>query len=349
MNEMISPNDSRRHWRSLVAEYAGLTAALMLLTLTFSLLSPHFFAFSTAITIANNNADLMVIAVGMTLVLVLGEIDLSVGSVLALGGALLGVVIVDIPWPLAGIWQWLLILPLAVIACLAVGALCGAVSGSLNALLGIPSFIITLGMLEMARGSAYLVTGSETKYIGAIVEPIGAPLPVLGLSPAFLLAVAVVILGQLTLTRTVFGRYCVAIGTNQQAVRLAGIDPRPTRIAVFALSGLLAALAGVFQTARLSTADPNTAVGMELSAIAAVVIGGTSLMGGRGNVINSLLGVLIIAVLQNGLAQVGAGEPTKRIITGAVIVLAVTIDAVRHRFDAQYFKRLVRQLLGRRT
>jgi ribose transport system permease protein len=121
----------------------------------------------------------------------------------------------------------------------------------------------------------------------------------------------------------------VAIGTNREAVRLSGIDPRPVIAAVFAISGLLAGLAGVFQVAYLESADPNAGIGMELSAIAAVVIGGTSLMGGAGSVVSSFLGVLIISVLQTGLAQVGATEPTKRIITGAVIVLAVIIDAYR--------------------
>lgn len=133
------------------------------------------------------------------------------------------------------------------------------------------------------------------------------------------------------LTRTVFGRYLVAIGTNREAVRLSGIAPGPIEVAVFAVSGALAGLAGVFHVAYLESADPNAGIGLELSAIAAVVIGGTSLMGGRGSVVSSFLGVLIIAVLQAGLAQVGATEPAKRIVTGAVIVAAVIADGYRHR------------------
>jgi ribose transport system permease protein len=156
------------------------------------------------------------------------------------------------------------------------------------------------------------------------------PLPIVGLSPAFILAVLVVIAGQILLSRTVLGRHMVAIGTNPEAVRLSGIDPRPVILTVFALSGLLSGVAGVFHVAYLESADPNAGIGMELSAIAAVVIGGTSLMGGRGSVISSFLGVLIIAVLQTGLAQIGATEPAKRIVTGAVIVAAVILDAYRH-------------------
>jgi ribose transport system permease protein len=197
---------------------------------------------------------------------------------------------------------------------------------------GIPSFIVTLGMLEIARGFTKVITDSQTKYIGSSVESIGEPLPGILLSPAFLLAIAVVLAGQFLLSRTVFGRYCVAIGTNEEAVRMSGIHSKPYSITVFVISGVLCALAGLTQTSRLSTADPNAAIGIELAAIAACVIGGTSLMGGRGNVINSFLGVLIIAVLQTGLAQLGVSDANKQIITGSVIIVAVLLDAIRIRW-----------------
>jgi ribose transport system permease protein len=221
----------------------------------------------------------------------------------------------------------------AVAACLGVGLLCGSINGAITVAWKIPSFIVTLGMLEMARGGAYLVTESETKYIGPRIEILAAPLPGIGFSTAALFAVSVVVAGQWVLSCTLFGRYMTAIGHSEQVVRYSGIDPRPTKIAVFAVAGLLAAVGGVFQTSRLGSADPNGGIGLELAAIAAVVIGGTSLMGGRGSVINSFLGVLIIAVLQTGLAQVGATEPTKRIITGGVIVVAVIADVYRDRLS----------------
>ena len=144
-----------------------------------------------------------------------------------------------------------------------------------------------------------------------------------------------VVVAQLVLSRTVFGRSVVGIGTNEEAMRLAGVDPRPIRIIVFAVTGLLAGLAGLMQSARLEAADPNAGTGMELQVIAAVVIGGTSLMGGRGSVVNTAFGVLIIAVLEAGLAQVGASEPSKRIITGCVIVAAVIVDTLRQRRAAR--------------
>lgn len=138
----------------------------------------------------------------------------------------------------------------------------------------------------------------------------------------------------------------MAIGTNEQAVRLAGIDPRWSKVAVYALLGLLTGLGAVFYTSRLGSSDPNAGVGLELSAIAAVVIGGTSLMGGRGSVVNSFLGVLIIATLEAGLAQVGASEPVKRVVTGLVIIVAVILDAWRHHLSGQKGSLFRRLFLG---
>ena len=150
------------------------------------------------------------------------------------------------------------------------------------------------------------------------------------------------------LSRTLFGRYLVAIGTNEQATRLAGIRTKPAKVAVFALSGLLSGLAGVIYTSRLGSSDPNAGSGLELSAIAAVVIGGTSLMGGRGSVVNTFFGVLIIDTLEAGLAQVGATEPTKRVMTGVVIVAAVVLDAWRHQLAGGKLA-LLKRLLSRRS
>ncbi len=305
--------------RVLRSDYLGLLVVLLALCLVFGTLSDRFFTLRTFATVANQVPDLAVVAIGMTFVLIVGGIDLSVGSVLALAGVLLG----------TGLSEWSLSLGLAAAVAILAGVLCGLLNGAVSVFFSVPSFIVTLGTLEMARGAAYLVTGSRTAYIGPAIEPVGAPLAGLGLSPAFLAAVGLVIAGQILLSRTVFGRYAVAIGTNEEAVRLSGIDPRPTRIAVFALAGLLSGLGGIFHAGRLAAADPNAAVGLELSAIAAVVLGGTSLMGGRGSVVRSFFGVLVIAVLQSGLAQVGASEPVKRVVTGLVIVGAVIADSYR--------------------
>jgi ribose transport system permease protein len=178
-----------------------------------------------------------------------------------------------------------------------------------------------------------VVTDSRTQYIGSVIEGLSTPLW-LGVSPAFVLAFAIVVFGHVFLRKSVVGRYLVGIGTNEEAMRLAGVDPRPLKVLVFALTGALAALAGLMQISRLEAADPNAGVGMELQVIAAVVIGGTSLMGGRGSVLNTFLGVLIVAVLEAGLAQIGASEPMKRITTGCVIIAAVLADVYRSRRSA---------------
>ncbi len=304
--------------RRMGAEIAGLGLVLGALVLVFSLATERFWSLANLRTIANQIPENVVAAVGLTFVLVAAGIDLSVGSVLALCSATLGL----------GLLRLGMGLPLSILLALATGGLCGALNGLLVVRFALPSFIVTLGTLEMARGATYLLTRSQTLYVGARVEGAGEAF-VLGLAPAFLGAIALVALGQLVLSRTVFGRYVTAIGTNEEAVRLSGIDTRRVKLAVFVVSGFLAGLAGIVSTVRLAAADPNAGLGFELQVIAAVVVGGTSLLGGRGSVVGSLLGVLIIAVLGTGLAQVGAQEPTKRLVTGIVIVAAALADRLR--------------------
>jgi len=316
-----TPTSSRAaEWRQVLAEYLGLTVALVILMAVFSLSAQHFLSAITLRTIANQIPSALLVATAMTYVLVIGEIDLSVGSVLALSGAVMGVAMAQWHWPL---WA-------ALIAALATGLVCGAFNGLVSIRWRLPSFIVTLGTLEMARGGAHAVTRSQTQYIGSAVGAI-ADTDILRFSLPFLVAVMMVVVGQLVLARTVFGRHMVAVGTNQEAVRLSGIDPRPIKLAVFLITGTLVALAAAIDTSRFQSANPNAGLGFELQAIAAVVIGGTSLMGGRGSVVSTFLGVLIIAVLNSGLASVGAKDEMKRLVTGFVIVAAVIVDHYRHR------------------
>jgi ribose transport system permease protein len=307
-----------------VGEIVVLLGIWLGLFLLFGLFSPNFLTGRTLSALANRVPYLTVVSVGMTLVLIIGGIDLSVGSVLGLCGAVLGVAMVDWRWPLS----------LGAVLSLLVGLAAGFVNGFLSVGMKIPSFIVTLGMLEIARGLAYLTTHSQTKYIGAGVEGLAKPIGALGCSPAFLVALAVMICGQVLLKSSLFGRHLFAIGGNEQAAHYAGINTRTPKVAVFALLGSLTGLSAVFYTSYLGSSDPNAGVGFELAAIASVVIGGTSLVGGRGSVVKSFLGVLIITTLEAGLAQVGASEPAKRVITGAVIVLAVVLDAWRHQWSA---------------
>lgn len=287
----------------------------------FGCLSDRFLTAATFSSVANRIPPLALLATGMTLVLIIGGIDLSVGSVVALAGSVTGVLLVDQGWSL----------PAALATAVAVGGLAGFINGVIVVTFRVPSFIVTLGMLEIARGLCYQVADSQTKYLGASVEWLASPIAGLPISPAFLLAVTTVIAGHLLLTRMVLGRKMMAIGTNEEATRLAGIRIAPVKLIVFFLSGALAGVAAICHVARLGASDPNAGLGMELSAIAAAVIGGTSLSGGRGSVLCSFLGVLIIATLEAGLAQVGVSEPIKRLVTGAVIILAVIADGLRKR------------------
>jgi ribose transport system permease protein len=311
----------KKAWQTLAVQYGGLLAVLLLMVTFFSLMTESFFQIGTVRLIANQIPELTLIAVGMTLVLVIGQIDLSVGSVMALAGAVVGVLVVKAGWPL-----WLAI-PLGVL----IGGLCGLVTGSMSIWFKIPSFIVSLGMLEIARGATRRLLDSNTLSIGSEIGAISQPIAGLGLSPAFLIALTAVVGVQFLLSYTVYGRYFIAIGTNAQAVRMSGIRTEPYAIAVFIISGLLCGIAALAPTSLMEAADPGAGTGIELSAIAACVIGGTSLMGGRGNAISTFMGVLVIAVLQTGLSRMSVEDANKQIITGVVIVAAVLIDRLRSK------------------
>jgi len=295
--------------------------ALLLLVAFFGFTADNFFSAGTLTAILTQLPALTVVTIGMTLVLITGGIDLSVGSVVALSSAVIGIAFAVFELPLL----------VSALLGIAAGGCAGLINGVLGAYFRLPIFIVTLGMLEAGRGMAYLVTNSQTVYIGPSIQSLALPISGIGVSASFLISFTLVVLAQLALTRTVFGRYLIAIGTNETAAKISGIRTEPYLTWVLVISGLLAGLGGLMNAAYLGASDPNAAIGLELSAIAAAVIGGTSLMGGRGSIIGAFIGVLIISVLQNGLAQLGISEPFKRLITGLVIILAVLIDRWRSR------------------
>ena len=291
---------------------------LVALVVVFGLTTSHFASWTTARALANQAPDTLLVATGMTLVIVTGGIDLSVGSVLALSAAVFGLVLTGPAHSLA----------LAAVASVLTGTAAGLVNGAVSVRWQLPTFLVTLGMLEMARGATYLLTDSRTMYLGARVDLVSRDV-LFGLGAPAVLAILVIAGGQFMLTRLVFGRELLAVGTNAEAARLAGISPGRVRIAAFGLAGALAGLAAIVQAGRLAAVDPNAGTGLELDAIAAVVIGGTSLSGGRGSVVASALGALVILVLGAGLAQLGVQEPTRRLVTGGVIVAAAIVDHYR--------------------
>ncbi len=319
----------RRDWLEsswdAIGEHVALLLVLGGLVAFFALTARNFLSLAVFRTIANQIPYTIVLAVGMTYVLIIAGIDLSVGSVLALSVAVMALVLTSVKGALAP-----LALPLGLAACLGTGILCGAINGAVTVAWRLPAFIVTLGMLEMARGAAYFTTQMRTLYFDSKVAGL-SEVSLGGLSLSFYLALAVVALAQFVLTRTVFGRYMVAVGTNEEAVRLSGIDPRPVKFAVYALCGGLTGLAGVMHALKSPSANAGIGQGYELDAIAAAVIGGTSLMGGRGSVVGSFLGVLILTVLWFGLSALGTAEEYKRFVTGFAIVAAAIAEYYRRR------------------
>jgi ribose transport system permease protein len=261
-------------------------------------------------------------AIGMTMVIVSGGIDLSVGSVIALTGVVTALALRDGSAPL-----------LAVGAGIAAGGLVGIVNGLAITRLKVIPFISTLGMLGVARGAAKWLAGQQTVNVPETwVNELAVTFPRpewLLVAPGVWLSLGLAVLTAVALRRTVFGRRVFAIGSNEAAARACGIPVDRLKIWIYALAGVLFGLSGVLQMSRLRQGDPTVAIGTELDVIAAVVIGGGSLSGGVGSILGSLVGASIMAVLRNGSQQMGWPNYIQEIIIGAIIVIAVAVDRLR--------------------
>ncbi|GFE66481.1 ABC transporter permease [Litoreibacter roseus] len=307
---------------------AGIGLALLVLILFFAVTTEHFLSPNNITNILTQITINLILAVGMTFVILIGGIDLSVGSVMAFAAVVAGKAIT-----LPGLGTTELIL-LACLAGLLAGLVCGILNGVLSAYWSLPSFIITLGMLNIARGAALQVSDAQTIYSFPFAfEEFGSKL-IYGVPVVFLLGLALVAIAWFVLNRTVFGRLIYGIGNNEEAVRLAGHPVFWYKVAAFTICGLTAGIAAIVYMARLSIASPIAGIGFELNAIAAVIIGGTSLSGGRGSVIGTLLGAFIIGVLANGLILIGLSDFMRQMITGVVIIIAVVLDHYRAKFSA---------------
>jgi len=308
---------------------AGIGLALVVLCIIFSIFAPRFASVANLTNIFTQISINTVIAVGMTFVILLGGIDLSVGSVLALCTVVAGLVITNeaLPVPLA--------IVCAVLSSIAVGMACGFFNGFVTERWKIHSFIVTLGMLNIARGAALQISGSRTIFsFPSAFNQFGTE-TLFGMPYIFIIAVVLVLAGRFVLNRTVFGRMIFAIGNNEEAVRLSGHNPSLFKIAAFTLCGVTVGLAAIMYMLRLNISSPILGVGFELNAIAAVVIGGTSMSGGKGSMVGTFLGACIIGVLNNGLLLIGMGDFTRQMVTGAIIILAVIIDTYRAKISVQ--------------
>lgn len=312
-----------------VMQNAGIGLALLALIIFFSVTTEHFLTANNITNILTQITINLVLAVGMTFVILIGGIDLSVGSVMAFAAVVAGKAIT-----LPGFGDAEAI-TLAIFAATLTGVLCGLFNGIVSAFWSLPSFIITLGMLNIARGGALQISGAQTIYSFPFAfEEFGSAM-VYGVPVVFLVALLFVLIAWFILNFTVFGRLLYGIGNNEEAVRLAGHPVFWYKVAAFTICGLTAGVAAVVYMARLNISSPIAGIGFELNAIAAVIIGGTSLSGGRGSVIGTLLGAIIIGVLANGLILYGLSDFMRQMITGVVIIVAVILDYYRARFASK--------------
>jgi len=299
----------------------GIIVVIAIIGAVLSLLSPVFLSPYNLRTVLLEITTNMYIALGMTLVMILGGIDLSVGSIVAMSGTLtVGFMAFNhVP------------LPIAVALGLALGGVTGLLNGLIVAYFKLPSFIVTLGMLNVARGVAYVYSGGHsTRMMDPIFTDIGSgylwvlPLPVVYM--IVLIGVFVVLLN-----RTKFGTYVYAIGGNRESARLSGVPIKKVEIATFAISGFLAAFAGLVLSARMFSGQPSVGIGYELDAIAACVLGGASLAGGIGRISGTLFGAIVIGIISNGLVLINVSSFWQLIVKGVIILIAVIIDSMKGR------------------
>ncbi|MFN3723411.1 MAG: ABC transporter permease [Paracoccaceae bacterium] len=305
-------------------------ASLIVLLIFFSVASPNFMQTSNIIAILQATSVNGVLAIAATLVIITGGIDLSLGTLMTFCAVMAGVILTNAGLPL----------PFGIVGAIAVGGICGSISGTLIAKAKVPPFIATLGMMLILKGLSLIISGTKPIYFndtpgftqistGSLIGQVFPALPIPnGVLILFILALVI----GYVLNRTVLGRYCFALGSNEEAVRLSGVNTDAWKIGIYALAGSICGIAGLIIASRLNSAQPALGLGYELDAIAAVVIGGTSLAGGRGSIVGTMIGALIMAVLLNGLRVMSVAQEWQTVVTGLIIIAAVYADMMRrHR------------------
>jgi ribose transport system permease protein len=303
--------------------------ALLVMVVVFSLLSPNFLKFDNIVGILLATSVNGILALGVTFVIVTGGIDLSLGTVMTLSAVITGVLITNMGLPI----------PVGIAGGILTGGLAGLVNGVLIARFRIPSFIVTLGMLNVAKGLALVISGLSPIYFndtpsfnqGAMGSLIGSVVPGLAIPNVVLVLFGAAVVASLILSRTILGRYTFALGSNEEATRLSGVHVSAWKTAVYVVCGMFAGLAGVVIAARLNSAQPSLGQGYELDAIAAAVIGGTSLSGGEGTILGTVIGAFIISTLTNGLRILSVPQEWQTVVTGGIVILAVYLDGIRRR------------------
>lgn len=302
----------------------GIIAVLLIICFLVSILTDKFLTSNNIISVLRQISINMYIALGMTMVIIMGNIDLSVGSIVAMSGTLTVGLIVNQNMPIG----------FAIFLGLAAGTLAGFVNGVIVSVFKVPAFIITMAMMNVASGVAYVYSGGQaTRITDEFFVKIGTgylfdiiPLPVI------YMFVGIMIVGFL-LTKTRFGTYIYAIGGNREAARLSGIPTKVIEITVFTMSGFLAAFAGLVLGSRMYSGQPSVGVGYELDAIAACVLGGISMSGGKGRISGTIFGALVIGIISNGLNLIGITSHWQLIVKGLIIVSAVLLDSQKGKLQ----------------
>ncbi|AMO99153.1 branched-chain amino acid transport system / permease component family protein [Collimonas arenae] len=304
-------------------------ASLLALLVFFSLASPNFLEIDNLVSILQSTAVNGVLAIACTFVIITAGIDLSVGTLMTFCAVMAGVFLT----------YWGLPIYVGIAAAILFGALCGWVSGVLIAKLKIPPFIATLGMMMLLKGLSLVISGTKPIYFNdtpgfsSISQDslIGTLIPALPIPNAVLILFLVAIAAGIALNKSIFGRYTFALGSNEEALRLSGVNVDFWKVTVYSVSGAICGIAGLLIASRLNSAQPALGQGYELDAIAAVVIGGTSLSGGTGTILGTIIGAFIMSVLINGLRMMSVAQEWQTVVTGVIIILAVYMDILRRR------------------
>ena len=329
MDIRVAQSPRRSLFRSDAMQKLLAFGGLIALFVVFSVASPYFLTADNMVGILLATAVNGVLALGVTFVIITSGIDLSVGTVMTFSAVMTGVFITF----------WQLPVPLGLLGGIAAGGLCGLVNGLVVSKMKVPPFIATLGMLYATKGLSLVISGVKPIYFNdtpefreiAMGSALGAIIPDLAIPNAVFILFGAAIIAGLVLTKTVLGRYCFAIGSNEEATRLSGVNVDRWKASIYMLCGAFAGLGGVLMASRLNSAQPALGSGYELDAIAAVVIGGTSLSGGEGTILGTIIGAFIISVLANGLRILSVPQEWQMVVTGAIVVLAVYADIIRRR------------------
>jgi len=311
------PPEGSVHPRRQPASEFGIGVALLLEVILFSILSPHFLTTDNLLNVSLQTSINAIIAFGMTFVILTAGIDLSVGSIVALAG-IVATLALKTSSPF--------VFPIGILAGLGAGAISGLLAGILITRFRVTPFIVTLALMTIWRGLSFVITEGRPVWDLPPEFSLLASGRVFAVPVPTIVMVLVFISSHLVLTRTRFGRYVYAVGGNPEAARLAGIDTSGILRAVYTISGTLAAASAILLASRVNSGQPNAGVMYELDAIAAVVVGGTSLFGGKGSVIGTLIGAFLIGVLRNGLNLLNVESYLQQVTVGLVILLAVMID-----------------------